>query len=1258
MESLRDDIIAGRESGEFRARLRRYCWDWKRHPTAYALANAVRYAADNDQAEKLYDILLDEDFRELRGSGSGANDLRDDLETGRDFFSGRRPDLLRYLRIVSLEQETASEDEDLALQRLHCRSFADFLQLDRLPAERKNIGLHRALNRFFPIGPEETRGNEPARPRNIATLRLAGYELGQWNCSCGKLTGHSRRYDHRCPCGALSGNGRLPAEPESCAACDTPASYVTCGDCGTRVTLELLWTVRRGNAHPSVYRIPLTLDIVIEQPGGADEHIQFTLMHLPVMPGLQERRDSISFQLPAMFWFHADGPQSTTGRFAPLPDEPRYDRQTDLCKIFEAAFRRTLWRLKGGHLTQHGGYHEFSRRLRDALWNDRETELKAWERTNTWELEKRLAVSIGVPDSKTEDLLRFIDASRECVVAASPLLRGTMVLANRRLARPGALSPPQLISLTAVVNAQDTLTPNPPSVPKALTRALGEDGIARPGAMVPPGGVLVGLATPVTRGKMTAEERLLREIFGETNRRNISLTLPGKQPARVLAQYISRDPDGPASEIRSIPGRFVACASLLEQPQTRASPPEQPRASLLEHMRVMIVLAVDQPLETGDVLLTDSASSGVVCGIVGGAALRRVTGDQAEPDLVVAPTHPWTAEPNGPAGRSVRVRLRKAALAGQEASSRAYGLYSLTSQQPLSGEREDGPGQVLNASDFRWLVDHGARSLAFELYGPRSDCVEWRVQMYGNLIRGNRRLADLRGNPVAEWRSLQDSPTEAVRNWDRHLRGGGIRTVLERGRLRFEPMTDQDVLTLSCGRVNDREMRNLLTGIANRSGLVSEQIFGPENSWECACGELRGRHCEGLTCEDCGVEVADSRVRRDRMGHIELPVPVVNCWYVHGTAGERLASVLNLSGEGLREIVRCERSVVVNGGALTGGEAMEALLRRAVPPFPSPGVVIRRIPVLPADLRPFVLFRGGGYANSDLNDLYRSVLFTGDQLRRSIELNAPETVLAEAKALLQKKVDNVLDNQRSHEPALANEKRPRASISDGVRRGTGKTLRDGFLRRPVDYSARTRLVTGDTPDPRTALVPVRLAWNLFMPLLVNELIEMGVSTNVKAAKQQLGARSADAYAALEKVCASSLLLLAPHSGPWPLLALHTRPTADLALCVHPDLLTGIGWGNLGEPVRIFAVLTAEAQRDAVGLLTPDRLREEKRSRPGSEQGSVFDIDQNNVPDRLVEAALDGSTFPLCEADKLILCDTDWLGVPSARSPSPDHRLHE
>lgn len=156
--SLREEIIAGCESGEFLAQLKEHCRGWKRHRTPFAVGNVVRHDAEDDRADELYEVLLDADFRELRQAQFSLNELRADLQIGRDFFSHKRPDLLRYMQIVFLEQGAVEDPNSLRLHERHCKSFADFLQLDRLPSERVNMGLHRALGRFFRSAPILTRG--------------------------------------------------------------------------------------------------------------------------------------------------------------------------------------------------------------------------------------------------------------------------------------------------------------------------------------------------------------------------------------------------------------------------------------------------------------------------------------------------------------------------------------------------------------------------------------------------------------------------------------------------------------------------------------------------------------------------------------------------------------------------------------------------------------------------------------------------------------------------------------------------------------------------------------------------------------------------------------------------------------------------------------------------------------------------------------------------------------------------------------------
>jgi hypothetical protein len=664
MTSIRDEVIERWKGEEFRVRLREYSKAWKQFRTPYTVANVVRDAAEGDRADDLYEVLIDEDFHSLRQSQFGLNELRADLHIGRDYFSGRRPDVLRYMQIIFLEQVSADNSEFLSMHRRHCQGFADFMQLDRLPAERQDMGLHRALGRFFPITSDPGNPPIPSAADDPMTVRLASYELGTWSCSCGRRTGLSQRYEFACQCGQLHGNGRLTSGAPGCSKCGEIPDYIACLDCGTCVTLENLWQSQRGGAHPSVYRVPLILNLVVERMGAGDLDIRLILMYLPLPLGLREREGSIVFELPDLFWLgEFSGGLDELGassKFVSLNDVPRYDRQTELCKILEAAFRRTLW-------GRGGGYRRFGNKLLESLVS-RRGDASALTARYTRGFENRIGYNLGTPDWRPENLLRFADLSAECVVAASPMLRGNVVLVNRRLADPAALSAPHLINLRAVLRVGDSLTPDPPGVPKALASELDECGVVLPGSTVQPGQLLVGIASPAPSRELMPEERLLRAVFGDQPPGLVdkSLVMTGGQPRRVLAEHIGLS-DLLVDEIPDIPGRFISYGERLGRWETA---------------HITITVAVDQVLEVGDVLLGKSDSTAVVCGILGGAALRKVTGTPFQPDLVVSPDHPWASRQGGP---RTRVRLNKSDLISREVTSRATGPYSLISQEPVSG---------------------------------------------------------------------------------------------------------------------------------------------------------------------------------------------------------------------------------------------------------------------------------------------------------------------------------------------------------------------------------------------------------------------------------------------------------------------------------------------------------------------------------------------------------------------------------------------
>jgi DNA-directed RNA polymerase subunit beta' len=420
---------------------------------------------------------------------------------------------------------------------------------------------------------------------------------------------------------------------------------------------------------------------------------------------------------------------------------------------------------------------------------------------------------------------------------------------------------------------------------------------------------------------------------------------------------------------------------------------------------------------------------------------------------------------------------------------------------------------------------------------------------------------------------------------------------------------------------------------------------------------------KGMICDRCGVEVTHSRVRTKRMGHIELVAPVVQCWYVRGPRG-LLGKALGMNSESLEALIYRFLWVVTEAGTSplrvghvisederrdalvryfgsslmidTGAEAIEALVRQS---GLLAGAILRRIPVLPPNLRPLILLDDGNFVTSDVNDFYRRIINRNNRLKRLKELNAPEAIILNEKRELQKAVDALLDNARCKKPVTNVYHRPLASVSQFLcwlakRDGT---LRDGFYRRPADYSARTRLVADDdVTDFNACLLPERLAWSLYEPLVIAQLKAQGFSDTIKSARRMLERKDEEAHAALEAVCSSALVLAAPTYGPWPMVALRPRLTPELALKVRPELLDLIGWENLGQPVRLFAVLTTEATDEARERLLPSRLSAQTITDQSDQRESPFDVNEVNLIDHLTQWAAEGRSFPVGPEDHFLL----------------------
>ena len=343
-----------------------------------------------------------------------------------------------------------------------------------------------------------------------------------------------------------------------------------------------------------------------------------------------------------------------------------------------------------------------------------------------------------------------------------------------------------------------------------------------------------------------------------------------------------------------------------------------------------------------------------------------------------------------------------------------------------------------------------------------------------------------------------------------------------------------DIRSWSFGEVKKPETINYRTYRPEKDGLFCERIFGPEKDWECACGKYRGMKYKGMICDRCGVKVTHSRVRRKRMGHIELAAPVVHIWFFKAMPS-RLGSLLDMKTTSLEKVIYFQDYVVIDPGDTTlkpqqllteeeyragpravrrrrrskptmGAEAIRKLLqqldlvklseelreelrrnrleaegqgphqpaedRRSDPRLDNKPewMVLDVIPVIPPDLRPLVLLDSGNFATSDLNDLYRRIINRNNRLKKLVDLNAPEVIIRNEKRMLQQSVDALFDNNRCKRPVLGSSNRPLKSLTDMIKGKQGR-FRENLLGKRVDYSARSVIVVG--PQPQAA--PVRPA---------------------------------------------------------------------------------------------------------------------------------------------------------------------------------------
>src|SRR6056297_2667813 len=464
--------------------------------------------------------------------------------------------------------------------------------------------------------------------------------------------------------------------------------------------------------------------------------------------------------------------------------------------------------------------------------------------------------------------------------------------------------------------------------------------------------------------------------------------------------------------------------------------------------------------------------------------------------------------------------------------------------------------------------------------------------------------------------------------------------------IRISLASPESIMSWSYGEVKKPETINYRTLKPEKEGLFCEKIFGPTKDWECHCGKYKRVKYKGVICDRCGVEVTKSKVRRERMGHIELAAPVSHIWYFKGIPS-RMGILLDMSPRSLEKILYFASYVVLDGGntSLTakqlltereyrenkekygnafkagiGAEAVKKLLREikleelskelrakmddstgqkririirrldVVEAFIKSGnspdwMILDVLPVIPPDLRPMVQLDGGRFATSDLNDLYRRVINRNNRLRRLLELNAPDIIVRNEKRMLQESVDALLDNGRRGRAITGTNKRPLKSLADMIKGKQGR-FRQNLLGKRVDYSGRSVIVVGPTLKLHQCGLPKKMALELFKPFIFSKLELRGMATTIKAAKKMVEREGPEVWDILEEVIRERPVMLnrAPTLHRLGIQAFEPVLIEGRAIQLHPLVCTAFNADFDGDQMAVHVPLSIEAQLEARALM--------------------------------------------------------------------------
>ncbi len=457
----------------------------------------------------------------------------------------------------------------------------------------------------------------------------------------------------------------------------------------------------------------------------------------------------------------------------------------------------------------------------------------------------------------------------------------------------------------------------------------------------------------------------------------------------------------------------------------------------------------------------------------------------------------------------------------------------------------------------------------------------------------------------------------------------------------------EDIRSWSYGEVKKPETINYRTYRIERDGLFCERIFGPEKDWECFCGKYKGIKHKGIICDRCGVKITHSKVRRRRMGHINLAAPVIHIWFFKAVPS-RVGTLLGIRTSVLERVIyyqdyivtepgdtdlqerqilteeeyrRCVKEYSTRFKAEMGAEAVRSLLKKLkfdeeiarlrtelketgskqkekditkrlkmlekvkASPNQVDWMVMDVVPVIPPDLRPLVFLESGNFATSDLNDLYRRVINRNNRLKKLIDLNAPEVIIRNEKRMLQQSVDSLFDNARCKRPLLGSNNRPLKSLTDMIKGKQGR-FRENLLGKRVDYSGRSVIVVGPELKLHQCGLPKKIALELFQPFIIRRLKETGLVDTIKSAKKMLERKDDEVWDVLDEVIHRHPVLLnrAPTLHRMGIQAFEPQLVEGNAIKINPLVCAGFNADFDGDTMAVHLPLSIEAIVEAKVLM--------------------------------------------------------------------------